>query len=320
MLGVAAIPGAALAIGMLTVPRTPRWLVMHRHEERAREVLEQLREGDDEADVDGELEEIEEANENERSTRVGQLFSGSLRPMLLVGLALAIAQQFVGVNTVIYYAPTILADTGLGNSAALAQTVAVGVTNLVFTIVAVLLLDRVGRRALLLTGTVGLLVALVVLGVYFSSSTLQTDYGWVALAGLLLFIAAFAIGLGPVFWLMISEIFPVGARSKAMAACTIVNWGANFLVARTLLSLSNAISLRACSSCTPCSRCCPWRSSHCGCPRPRADRWRRSRARPPDGRFRPRCGSRGPCRAGRSCCRATPAGRRTCRRCAPSSE
>jgi sugar porter (SP) family MFS transporter len=242
MLGVAAVPGTALAIGMLTVPRTPRWLTMHRREDEARDVLERLREGDDEADVDEELRQIEEANEAEGRTRVKDLLSGRLRPLLWVGIGLAVAQQFVGVNTVIYYAPTILADTGLGSSAALGQTMAVGLTNVVFTIVAVLLLDRLGRRALLLTGTAGLLVALLVLGVFFSSSTLQSDYGWVALAGLILFIAAFAIGLGPVFWLMISEIFPVGARSKAMAVCTIFNWGANFLVAQTFLTLTGAIS------------------------------------------------------------------------------
>jgi MFS family permease len=112
----------------------------------------------------------------------------------------------------------------------------------VFTVVAVVLLDKVGRRALLMTGTVGLLLALLLLGVYFTSSTLQQDYGWVALAGLVLFIASFAVGLGPVFWLMISEIFPVGARGKAMSVCTIANWGANFLVAQTFLSLSEAIT------------------------------------------------------------------------------
>jgi sugar porter (SP) family MFS transporter len=242
MLGVAAIPGAVLAIGMLTVPRTPRWLVMNGDEDRAREVLEELREGDEDADVEGELREIQEANERERGSHTKDLLTSRLRPLLWVGIVLAIAQQFVGVNTVIYYAPTILSDTGLGSSAALAQTVVVGVTNVVFTIVAVLLLDRLGRRALLLTGTAGLLVALLVLGVYFSSSTLQADAGWLALGGLVLFIAAFAIGLGPVFWLMISEIFPVGVRSKAMAVCTIFNWGANFLVAQTFLSLSNAIT------------------------------------------------------------------------------
>jgi sugar porter (SP) family MFS transporter len=242
MLGVAAIPGAVLAIGMLTVPHTPRWLVASGQEDRARGVLERLREGDAEADVDGELAEIEEADRQEGRTSFRELLAPRLRGVLTIGIVLALAQQFVGVNTVIYYAPTILSDTGLGNSAALAGTLVVGVTNVVFTVVAVLLLDRVGRRALLLTGTAVLLVALVVLGVYFSSSTLQDQYGWLALGGLILFIAGFAIGLGPVFWLMISEIFPVGVRSKAMATATIVNWGANFLVAQTFLSLSGWIT------------------------------------------------------------------------------
>jgi sugar porter (SP) family MFS transporter len=242
MLGVAAIPGAALAVGMLTVPRTPRWLMMHGKEDEARSVLARLREGDQDADIDGEVRDIEEANEQERGATVRSLLRPELRPLFAVGVVLAVAQQFVGVNTVIYYAPTILSDTGMGNSAALAATMIVGVTNLLFTVVAVLLLDKVGRRALLVTGTVGLLVALLVLGAYFSSSTLQQSYSWVALAGLVLFIAAFAIGLGPVFWLMISEIFPVGARGKAMAVCTIANWGANFLVAQTFLTLSKTIT------------------------------------------------------------------------------
>jgi sugar porter (SP) family MFS transporter len=241
MLGVAAIPGAALAIGMLTVPHTPRWLMLTGREDKAREVLERLRSEDEDADVDAEMKDIEEANEQERGTRVRELFRKPLRSIVLIGVVLAVAQQFVGVNTVIYYAPTILADTGEKNSAALAGTLVVGVTNVVFTIIAVLLLDRVGRRPLLLTGTVGLFVALVVLGVYFSSGTLQDQAGWLALVGLVLFIAAFAIGLGPVFWLMISEIFPVGVRGAAMAVCTIFNWGANFLVAQTFLTASNGI-------------------------------------------------------------------------------
>lgn len=130
----------------------------------------------------------------------------------------------------------------MGNSAALAATILVGVTTVVFTIISVLLLDRVGRRKLLPTGTSGLLLALVVLGIYFTSSTLQERFGWLALGGLVLFIASFAIGLGPVCWLMISEIFPAGLRSKAMSVCTIVNWGANFLVAQTFLTLSGAIT------------------------------------------------------------------------------
>ncbi len=165
-----------------------------------------------------------------------------LRPLLLIGLALAIFQQFVGVNTVIYYAPTILADTGLTKSSSITQTVFVGITNVVFTIVAVLLLDRVGRRKLLLGGVAGLTVALAVLGVYFWSPTLQDSVPYLALVALLVYIASFAVGLGPVFWLMISEIYPMGVRSKAMSISTIANWGANFLVAATFLSLTNIIT------------------------------------------------------------------------------
>ncbi|MGH3423556.1 MAG: sugar porter family MFS transporter, partial [Nocardioidaceae bacterium] len=242
MLGVAALPGAVLAVGMLTVPQTPRWLINKGRDKQARSVLERLRSGDENADIDQEVANIEEADRRERGARIKDLVKPTLRPLLVVGLVLAIAQQFVGVNTVIYYAPTILSDTGLSKGSALAATVIVGVVNLLFTIVAVLLLDRVGRRKLLLTGTVGLLVGLLILGVYFTSSTLQDNASVLALVGLLVFIASFAIGLGPVFWLMISEIFPVGVRSPAMAVCTIGNWGANFLVAQTFLSLGHAIT------------------------------------------------------------------------------
>lgn len=242
MLGVAAVPGAVLTAGMLSVPQTPRWLVRAGREQQARRVLVRLRHGDPDADVDSEMAGIIEANRRERKTSIRDLTRPSVRPMLVIGLVLAVAQQVVGVNTVIYYAPTILADTGLSNSGALARTVLVGVTNLVFTIVATLLLDRVGRRRLLITGTAGIVAGLVVLAVFFSSTALQQRAGYLALVGLLIFIASFAVGLGPVFWLMISEIFPLGVRSAAMAVCTIANWAANFAVAQTFLTLGNAIT------------------------------------------------------------------------------
>lgn len=242
MLGIAVIPGAALAIGMLTVPHTPRWLAQHDRNDKAREILERLRENDDNADVDAEMDEIREANEKEGGSRVKDLFKPRIRPLLIIGLGLAVFQQFVGVNTVIYYAPTILSATGLTDSSSVAQTVFVGVTNVVFTIVAVLLLDRVGRRKLLLIGTAGLTVALAVLGLYFLLPVLQQNAGYLALGGLLLYIAAFAIGLGPVFWLMISEIYPTGVRSKAMSVSTMVNWAANFIVAGTFLTMTHAIT------------------------------------------------------------------------------
>ena len=242
MLGLAALPGAALAVGMLTVPQTPRWLAEHDDEDKARSVLERLRDEDPDADVDQELRDIAEASSKENDSGVKDLVSPRIRPLLTIGLGLALFQQFVGINTVIYYAPTILADTGLTNSSSITQTVFVGITNVVFTAIAVLLLDRVGRRKLLLTGTVGLILALALLGVYFSSRTLQQHAGYLALIALLIYIASFATGLGPVFWLMISEIYPVGVRSPAMSVSTIANWGANFLVAATFLSLGSVIT------------------------------------------------------------------------------
>ncbi len=242
MLGVAVIPGAALAIGMLTVPHTPRWLMQRGREDEARGVLKRLRGTDPDADIEGEIEEIKEANRTEGSSTVRDLLKPKIRPLLWVGIGLAVFQQFVGVNTVIYYAPTILSDTGLTKSSSITQTVFVGVTNVVFTVIAVLLLDRIGRRKLLLGGTIGLTVSLLLIAVYFTTPYLQQNAPYLALVALLIYIASFAVGLGPVFWLMISEIFPTGIRSKAMSVSTVANWGANFIVAATFLSLGNLIT------------------------------------------------------------------------------
>lgn len=242
MLGVGAIPGAALAIGMLTVPHTPRWLMEQGREDDARAVLEKLRSGDPHADIDQEIEDIKKAKDQEKSTKLRDLLKPDIRPLLWIGIGLAVFQQFVGINTVIYYAPTILAKTGLTNSASITQTIFVGVTNVVFTIVAVLLLDRVGRRRLLLIGTVGLTVSIIFLGVFFASPGLQQHASYLALLALLVYIASFAVGLGPVFWLMISEIYPTGIRSKSMSVATVFNWAANFVVAGTFLTLISLIS------------------------------------------------------------------------------
>ncbi len=242
MLGVGAIPGAALAIGMLTVPRTPRWLVEHGMKDKAREVLKKLRGTDPNADIDTEIKDIHEAQKKENSTKVRDLLKPNIRPLIWIGAGLAIFQQFVGINTVIYYAPTILKTTGLTNSASITQTVFVGVTNVVFTVVAVLLLDKVGRRRLLLIGTVGLTVSIIVLGIFFASPWLQHNAGYLALVALLVYIASFAVGLGPVFWLMISEIYPTGIRSKAMSFATVLNWAANFVVAGTFLTLISLVT------------------------------------------------------------------------------
>ena len=237
MLGLGAVPGLALAVGMVLMPHSPRWLMERGRDDEARAVLERVHRRSE--GIEGEMDDIRHVVAEEGSLR--DIVRAKVRPMLIVGLALAIFQQIVGINTVIYYAPTILRFTGSSVSSAITQTVFIGLTNVVFTVVAVLLLDRFGRRVFLLVGTVGLIVSLLVLGVFFASSGVRHAVPDLALIALILYIASFAIGLGPVFWLMISEIFPLHLRSPAMALCTIANWAFNFLVSFTFLSLVGAL-------------------------------------------------------------------------------
>ena len=237
MLGLSVVPGLALAIGMLTVPASPRWLMSKNRDEDARSVLLRTR---DEQKVDDEIDQIREAVHASRNTGMRDLFTRPLRPLMVVGLALAVGQQLIGVNTVVYYSATILKYTGLSANQSVLQAVTVGITNVVFTVVAILLLDRVGRRVLLLTGTAVAVLALVGLGLWFQLPALQA-HPVLALGFLLLFMAGFAVGLGPVFWLMISEIYPVGVRSRAMSIATVANWAANFLVSYFFLQLVGVI-------------------------------------------------------------------------------
>jgi sugar porter (SP) family MFS transporter len=238
MLGLGAVPGVLLVLGMLFVPYSPRWLMQRGRREEARRVLRRTRAG---TDVDREIAEIESVLSREKGSGIGALLRRpSLRPMLIVGIGLAVIQQVVGVNTVVYFSPTILTYTGLHANDAIAQAVSVGITNVVFTVAAVVLLDRVGRRALLITGTTGLTAALSVLGAFFGFHW-QHSAPWVALVALVVYMASFAIGLGPVFWLMISEIFPLNVRGSAIAVCSVFNWVTNFFVSYYFLQLIDAI-------------------------------------------------------------------------------
>jgi sugar porter (SP) family MFS transporter len=234
MFGLAAIPAVALGIGMLFVPESPRWLISRALPEKAHAVLQRIRGA---ADVDREFTDIR-TSVDQQSGGWTELLSPLVRPALIVGIGLAVFQQVTGINTVIYYAPTIFQFAGFTSaSVAILATVGVGVVNLLMTVVAMLLLDRVGRRPLLLTGLVGMVVSLGVLGLAFALPSLQANLGWIAVGSLMAYVAAFAIGLGPVFWLLISEIYPLKIRGLAMSVATVANWGMNLLVALTFLTL-----------------------------------------------------------------------------------
>jgi sugar porter (SP) family MFS transporter len=237
MFGLAAIPAVLLFVGMLFQKESPHWLIRQERIDEARDVLARVRDSDD---IEAEIRDVQEVSRKQAGTR--ELLSPSVRPLLLVGVLLAVFQQITGINTVIYYAPSLLQGAGFGNSAALLANVVNGAVNVGMTIVAVWLLDRVGRRPLLLSGTTGMAVGMVITALSFlGGSDLHGALAVVAVLGLLIYTGSFAIGLGPVFWLLIAEIYPLRIRGAAMSVATMANWAANFVVTVSFLTLLSAI-------------------------------------------------------------------------------
>jgi MFS transporter, SP family, galactose:H+ symporter len=236
MLGLGAVPALALGIGMLEMPQSPRWLVMVGQDYAARKVLEKIRRDDDEA-ITQELEEIKGSLEA-KPGGWKDLLEPAVRSALVIGVGLAVLQQVTGINTVIYYAPTIIQFTGIdSSSSAILASLGVGVINIAATVVALRLIDQKGRRPLLMVGVTGMVIALFTLGLAFLGNAGTTFISVVAIASLMAYVAAFAISLGPIFWLMNSEIYPLKVRSKAASVGTMANWTSNFAISLTFLPL-----------------------------------------------------------------------------------
>ncbi len=235
MFGLGVVPAFVLGFGMWLMPSSPRWLMMHGESQEARSVLLHIRKSA--AVVDAELKDIG-TSLAVQPAHFRALLRPNLRMPLMIGIVLAALQQVTGINTVIYYAPTIFQFAGFGSAeAAIAATMGVGVVNVLMTLVAVWLIDRVGRRPLLLIGEAGMLMSLVVLGLGFFMRGEGGPTGWITAGSLMAYVGFFAVGLGPVFWLLIAEIYPLRVRGLAMSAATLVNWATNLLVALTFLSL-----------------------------------------------------------------------------------
>lgn len=235
MLGLGAVPAIILAVGIIRLPRSPRWLMMQNDREGAREALERVRPGGAEA-IDLEIQEIE-ASTGQDTSRWSDLRRPAVKSALLVGIGLAILQQITGINTVIYYAPTIIQSTGIDSAgSAILASLGVGIVNVVMTVVALRLLDRAGRRTLLFIGVTGMSFSLFTLGLAFINHVPETLSTVLAIGSLMLFVSSFAISLGPIFWLLNAEIYPLKVRGKAAAAGTMTNWFFNFLVSLTFLA------------------------------------------------------------------------------------
>lgn len=234
----AVIPSILLLVALIFLPESPRWLAARSRYDDALRVLRRV-ESDSEAQRN--LDELRRITQSDH-LKFWDLFAVRFRKPLLIGVGLAIFQQITGVNTIIYYTPTILQMAGYKSaSSALLATVLVGGVNLIATIVSLFLLDRVGRRPLLLIGIAGMFFGLAHLG--YSIGVGHVSRGAVLL-DVLGYLAAFAVSLGPIFWLLISEIYPTTIRGQAMSLASVTIWVADLIVSITFLSLVGALGAR----------------------------------------------------------------------------
>jgi SP family sugar:H+ symporter-like MFS transporter len=237
MLGLAAIPSLVLLLGMFFLPETSRWLVSQDRDEDARDVLRRSR---NEEETEKEIQEIREVEEQEEGG-FRELTASWVRPALVVAIGLAVFQQIIGINTIIYYAPTTLTNVGYGAAAAIYANLIIGVVNVIMTLVAIWIIDRVGRKPLLLAGLVGMVASLTILGLstlLLSEPSSPTDaVAVITLLCLAGFIISFAATWGPTVWVMLPEVLPLRIRGTAMGVAIFLHWIANFIVSQTFPSL-----------------------------------------------------------------------------------
>lgn len=228
MLFAGVVPGLVLFIGMCFMSDTPRWLVSKNRDDEAKKVFSKI-----EPDIEPEKEiaEIKETLVDNRQEKTFRLKKWMIMPFV-VGIGIMFAQICTGINTIIYYAPTIFKTAGFdSNLTAIYATTGIGVVNFIMTIVAVFFTDRIGRKPLLYFGLTGVMLSLFALGTSFAfAGGLGSSLKWVAVGSLVTYIICFAMSLGPIGWILVSEVFPLRIRGIAMSVCTVSNFAFNFFV------------------------------------------------------------------------------------------
>jgi len=284
MLGIETIPAILYFIFLFFVPNSPRWLAMRGEEEKAMQILTKAGSKEEALEVLNAVKLSMKDVKEKQKTPIKELFKPALKLVLFIGIAIAILQQITGINAVFFYAPMIFEQTGIGTDASFSQAILVGLTNLVFTILAMGLIDRIGRKMLLIIGFSGIFISMGILALSFASATYQIDMqsitsiipgtdwssmqnivfnsdlefrtaienvigldaakenlssivnqsihinSWMVLIGIIGFVASFAISVGPVMWVLFSELFPNAVRGLAISFAGFINSGVSFTV------------------------------------------------------------------------------------------
>lgn len=221
------IPSVAFLVLLFFVPRSPRWLALKGQKSKALEVLVKIH-GKEMADL--EFKEIENSIEKDNRKIKLNIFAKGVFSIIVIGTILSVLQQFTGINAVLYYGADIFEQAlGFGQEDVLEQQVMLAAVNLLFTFVAMATVDKFGRKPLIYIGSVGMLTGFLILGFSLMNDTV----GILSLIGVLLFIASFAMSMGPVVWVILSEMFPNNMRSVAMSIAVAAQWAANYVVTQS---------------------------------------------------------------------------------------
>jgi SP family arabinose:H+ symporter-like MFS transporter len=241
MFGSQAIPSFLFLCMLLLVPETPRWLVGRNKIAQATKILQKIANN---ANVADEVQQIKNSFGQQEKASVFTLFDKPYKKVIMAGVLLAIFQQITGINAILYYAPVIFNQTGLGNSDSLVYTIIIGVVNVVSTFIAIGLVDKVGRRRFLLNGSLLMGLSLVVVAICFYFEFYRY---YIILISVLVYVASFGCTLGAVTWVYLSEIFPNRIRALALSLATFALWLADFLVSYSfpvmIANMSTSITL-----------------------------------------------------------------------------